>query len=120
MTRRVGETIEVQAAAAPDGEGEGGQPRVFLWRGRVYRVTSVVDHWQERSAWWRATAEGVPLDVAGAPRQVWRVAAQAGRSGAEGIYDLLLDPCAASTASTASTVSTAPAAPVWSLVRTQD
>ena len=117
MTRRVGETIEVQAAAAPDGEGEGGQPRVFLWRGRVYRVTSVVDHWQERSAWWRATAEGVPLDVAGAPRQVWRVAAQAGRSGAEGIYDLLLDPCAASTASTAPA---APAAPVWSLVRTQD
>ena len=80
-------------------------------------MTSVVDHWQERSAWWRATADGVPLEVAGAPRQVWRVAAQAGRCGSEGVYDLLLDPCAVSGGPAGSA---APAGPVWSLVRTQD
>lgn len=106
MTRRVGETIEVRTGSEEPAEDEGGAPQLFLWRGRLYQVLSVVDRWQERSAWWRATADGVPLDRAGAPRQVWRVTARPGRAGAEGIYDLRLDPCA----------SPSP----WSLLRTQD
>lgn len=114
MTRRVSEQIEVRLADEPcvpetgrpetdRTSGEGVAPAAFLWRGRVYRVTAVVDHWQERSPWWQATADGVPLEVAGAPRQVWRVSARPGRAGSDGVYDLGLDPCTD-----------------WSLLRTHD
>lgn len=60
MVRRYEEPIEVRASRA---EGEADAPAqvtpdAFLWRGRLYVVHEVLDHWQERRAWWRDALEG--------------------------------------------------------------
>lgn len=95
MVRRYDDAVEVR------GEGE---PRQFLWRGRLYVVRDVLAHWYERSAWWDgASARAVRGDGAdgaaggttrtgtrgaGGEREVWRVEASAGRSAGSGVYDL--------------------------------
>lgn len=88
MVRLVEEAIEVRVGD-PQPAG-GAAPEQFLWRGRLYRVTEVVDHWQERHAWWCSTGAGalaqVPLG-----REVWRVSAQRGRASSPGVYDLGVD-----------------------------
>ena len=99
MVRVVEEPIEVRVGGA--------SPEQFLWRGRLYRVTEVVDHWQERHAWWRSS-EGALAQVPLA-REVWRVSAQRGRAGAPGVYDLGVDGEGASGGSAG-----------WQLLRTQD
>ena len=43
MVRRYEESIEVRANDP--------QPEAFVWRGRLYVVRAVLDHWQERRAW---------------------------------------------------------------------
>lgn len=114
MVRLVEEAIEVRVGAwrtAAEGGGPGsGAPEQFLWRGRLYRVTEIVDHWQERRPWWRAAAER-PLAQVPLARQVWRVTASRGRCSEPGVYDLgadeeLEDGC--------------PGARGWLLLRTQD
>ena len=50
MVRRYEEPIEVRATAD---ETAGGAPDAFLWRGRLYIVREVLDHWKERRPWWR-------------------------------------------------------------------
>ncbi len=105
MVRRVDEPVEVrttqddgrlegglarpgrEAVGAPP-EGRPSAPTQFLWRGRLYRVTEVVDSWQERRDWWREALSERPLGEVSTARQVWRVQARAGRSAAPGIYDL--------------------------------
>ena len=98
MVRFVEETIEVRVgdpypsgSACGDDVGEGRRagcsPEQFLWRGRIYRVTGVLAHWQERHAWWRAAADR-PLSQVPLSRDVWRVEASPGRSSAPGVYDL--------------------------------
>lgn len=118
MVRLVEESIEVrlgepqrteadrQRGARQQGEG-GVAPEQFLWRGRLYRVIEVVDHWQERHPWWRAAAEQ-PLAQVPLARDVWRVEASRGRSSTPGVYDLGVD----------GGPSTAPSG--WLLLRTQD
>ncbi|WP_435198367.1 DUF6504 family protein [Janibacter sp. GS2] len=115
MVRLVEEPIEVRCAE-PQRTGAGCQPgeesaapEQFVWRGRLYRVTEVVDHWQERRPWWRSTAER-PLSQVPLAREVWRVSASRGRSSPPGVYDLGAD-------SAGDTVARAPA---WLLLRTQD
>lgn len=98
MVRLVEESIEVRVAEA--------SPEQFLWRGRLYRVTEVVDHWQERRAWWRSSG-GQPLSQVPLARDVWRVAASRGRSSPPGVFDLGVDGGASSSAE-------------WLLLRTQD
>jgi hypothetical protein len=118
VVRRYEEPIEVRAAA--DEESDPGVPSAFVWRGRLYVVREVLDHWQERRAWWRDTPDGPPdradrtpdradradrapgrravserqQAVVGAAceRQVWRVEASAGRMAGSGVYDLGADP----------------------------
>ncbi len=95
MVRLVEEAIEVRVAQAgeqrtPEGGQRDGVPDQFLWRGRLYRVTEVVDHWQERHDWWRE-AVSRPLDEVPLARRVWRVSASPGRSGRPGVYDLGVD-----------------------------
>jgi hypothetical protein len=106
MVRRYGDPVEVRA-----GQGEqvldGDPPGSFLWRGRVYRVRSILGHWRERRAWWtEAAARAVhgaevdPGDQAGTEsgpglaeeREIWRVEAGAGRLAAVGVFDLCRDP----------------------------
>lgn len=60
MVRRYEEPIEVRASRA-GGEADAPAqvtPDAFLWRGRLYVVHEVLDHWQERRAWWRDALEG--------------------------------------------------------------
>ena len=123
VVRRYEEPIEVRAAGeqtAPDGVSAGspGAPAAFLWRGRLYVVRQVLDHWKERRPWWRdalderrvpaavAAPSTVADDGASGPeagggvdllgdareRQVWRVEASAGRMAGTGVYDLGVDP----------------------------
>lgn len=107
MVRRVEEAIEVRVGET--------SPEQFLWRGRLYRVTEVVDHWQERHAWWRSSA-GQPLAQLPLAREVWRVSAQRGRSSSPGVYDLGVDSAAGDgTAGGGGSV-----AGGWLLLRTQD
>lgn len=80
MTRAAGETIEVRGAPGGDGPGEGGAPRAFLWRGRLFRVTGVVDHWREE-----------------APAEIWRVVARQGGADpavADAVFELRAEGCA--------------------------
>lgn len=92
MVRLIEETIEVRVGdpQRTGGDGLPGAPEQFLWRGRLYRVTEVVAHWQERHPWWRAAAEQ-PLARVPLARQVWRVEASRGRSSVPGVYDLGVD-----------------------------
>lgn len=100
MVRRYDEVIEVRETSTSG-------PALFLWRGRVYAVRSVLGHWRERRAWWLegATARLLGLDPVPSSwdepmseaetamadvleREVWRVEAGAGRSDTVGVYDL--------------------------------
>ena len=119
MVRLVEEDIEVRVAQTAQQQcaGEGGQrpdaPEQFLWRGRLYRVTEVVDHWQERRDWWREAAAR-PLDEVSLARQVWRVSASPGRSEVPGVYDLGVDTGAGRDPAAADRAAR------WLLLRTQD
>lgn len=124
MVRLVEETIEVRVGD-PQRTGEQGQlcdrssdrcraPEQFLWRGRLYRVSEVIAHWQERHPWWR-TATEQPLAQVPLARDVWRVTASRGRSSAPGVYDLGVDGTAADPGTGDRTPSSS-----WLLLRTQD
>lgn len=113
MVRRYEEPIEVRSAAAQTREAGSaadgpGAPDAFVWRGRLYVVREVLEHWQERRPWWRDALETVAAgaEVDGGPaggaepsgvlagareRQVWRVEASAGRMAGSGVYDLGAD-----------------------------
>lgn len=113
MVRLVEESIEVRLERTGEGcqRGDGSSaPEQFLWRGRLYRVIEVVDHWQERHPWWRAAVEQ-PLAQVPLARDVWRVEASRGRSSAPGVYDLGVDGGGARTD---------PGSSGWILLRTQD
>jgi hypothetical protein len=114
VVRRYEEPIEVRALAAQATPEAAPAPDAFVWRGRLYVVRQVLDHWKERRPWWRdalderrapaavATvgsgadggATGIGTDVLGdaRERQVWRVEASAGRMAGTGVYDLGVDP----------------------------
>jgi hypothetical protein len=80
--------------AAPAGPAH---PEQFLWRGRLYVVRSVLAHWVEIGAWWRARSpDGLPERIDDSGCQVWRVEASAGRGAALGVFDLTFDEAAAS------------------------
>lgn len=86
MVRRYDDPVEVRPVSGSDRPGQ------FLWRGRLYVVRDVLAHWVEVGAWWRPRgADGLPLRIDEAGRQLWRVEAATGRSAAPGVYDLAYD-----------------------------
>jgi hypothetical protein len=110
--RRYDDPVDVRKGMVDGSEG----PEQFLWRGRLWKVHSVLAHWVETGAWWEsagaraalgtetarppragAGAEGAALAVLPdltAEREVWRVEASRGRLSAEnggGVFDLLFD-----------------------------
>jgi hypothetical protein len=113
VVRRYEEPIEVRSAGQAREAGAAdapGAPDAFVWRGRLYVVREVLEHWQERRPWWRDALETVAsgteagdtpacggaepsgVVLAGArERQVWRVEASAGRMAGTGVYDLGAD-----------------------------
>lgn len=95
--RQYDEPVDVrEAVSAPDAEHC--RPEAFVWRGRLYLVRAVLDHWCQRSAWWRSTPEADPDGrcpaVDGGPpvvdleEEVWRVEAAPGRLLGTGVFDL--------------------------------
>jgi hypothetical protein len=85
--------------------GEAEDPDQFLWRGRLWKVRTVVAHWVETGPWWQGThddAQPAASDLV-AERELWRVEAGRG-SGARrsvrtaagdedtyGVFDLSFD-----------------------------
>lgn len=75
------------------GETEG--PDQFLWRGRLWKVRTVLAHWVETAPWWQSAAaqvgEGEAPASVGADllveRELWRVEAGRGISNT-GVFDL--------------------------------
>lgn len=80
MARVYGEPVEVQT-------WEDGRPARFVWRGRMYAVRAVIEHWVVNREWWRDP------DVApGQPEMLyWRVEAAAGLGLPSGPYELRRD-----------------------------
>lgn len=62
MARRILQNITVET------RGDG-QPAEFVWRGRLYRVAGLIEHWKESGSWWDGEAE----------RDVFRVVDASGR-----------------------------------------
>jgi hypothetical protein len=81
--RRIGEPVEPLAC--------GGPPMAFRWQGRRYVVGSVLSHWVETGAWWRAPSGvgGQPSGVPDPERQLWRV--EVCRGSSTGVFDLCED-----------------------------
>ena len=84
MSRVYGESVEVQTR-------EDGRPVGFEWRGRLYTVIAVQEHWMVNRDWWRESAP-VPAQP---ELQFWRVEASTG-TGATGTYELRRDIAAGS------------------------
>ena len=106
--RRYDDPVEVRRGwvEGPAHRGEG--PEQFLWRGRLWKVRSVLAHWVETGPWWQASgvravigsddvptspvAEAGPATDLLVERELWRV--EAGRGGGGdpgGIFDLSFD-----------------------------
>ena len=68
MARRILQNITVET------RGDG-QPAEFVWRGRLYTVAGLIEHWKESGSWWDGEPE----------RDVFRVVDASGR-----IFDCLL------------------------------
>jgi hypothetical protein len=80
MGRVYGEPVEVQTR-------EDGRPTRFVWRGRLYTVRSIVEHWVVNREWWQE-----PDPVPAQPElQFWRVEASAGQGLPVGVYELRRD-----------------------------
>ncbi|WP_270889139.1 DUF6504 family protein [Pedococcus sp. 5OH_020] len=94
VVRRYEELIEVRPAQDGTGHDQSAEdgarqcPGAFIWRGRLYVVRAVLDHWQERRPWWRDARDGADVLADARERQVWRVEASAGRAAGVGVYDL--------------------------------
>ena len=87
------------------GEGSEG-PEQFLWRGRLWKVRAVLAHWVETGPWWQGEAQRDDPAEAGSSitslgdllveRELWRVEAGRGATGAGGadpggVFDLSFD-----------------------------
>lgn len=74
-----------------------GMPAQFLWRGRLYVVREVLDHWTQTGAWWHSAVVAAmaggdpsqgPAGIDDDEREHWRIEAQAGRGGASVVVEL--------------------------------
>jgi hypothetical protein len=95
--RRYEEAVHVRGAV-----DEPARPSAFVWHERLYVIREVLGHWHERTSWWEADSAravlgeevrvGAASVLGGADgREVWRVAASAGRQAGTGTYDLGCD-----------------------------
>jgi len=65
-----------------------GRPTRFVWRGRLYTVLGVLDHWVISREWWKQ--QNPDLDTP-AEREFWRIEASAGRGARAATYELRHD-----------------------------
>jgi hypothetical protein len=67
-----------------------GRPLRFVWRGRLYVVRVILEHWVISREWWRDPAAGP-----GQPElEYWRVEAAPGQGAPARMYELRRDPAA--------------------------
>lgn len=89
MSRLYGEPVDVWAR--DDG------PARFAWRGRLYTVLRVLDHWVVSRDWWQQAPAGSREQAgardAGEPseHEFWRVEASGDRSAPPATYELRRD-----------------------------
>ena len=69
MSRTYAEPVDVGV--------QDGRPARFVWRGRLYTVLGVLDHWVISREWWKQ--QNPDLDTP-AEREFWRIEASPGRS----------------------------------------
>ena len=69
MSRTYAEPVDVGV--------QDGRPTRFVWRGRLYTVLGVLDHWVISREWWKQ--QDPDLDTP-AEREFWRIEASPGRS----------------------------------------
>jgi hypothetical protein len=92
MSRVYGEPVDVQARAD-------GRPLRFVWRGRLYTVRAILEHWVINREWWRAPGDpgdagkpGDAQDAGAGPGRLelvfWRVEAAPGQGMTPGVYEL--------------------------------
>jgi hypothetical protein len=93
--RQYDDPVEVRRGDAED-------PDQFLWRGRLWKVRTVVAHWVETGPWWPGAQDASATDPL-SERELWRVEAGRGpgplraaraATGDEqvwGVFDLSLD-----------------------------
>jgi hypothetical protein len=72
-----GEPVNVRAR-------DDGRPARFLWRGRLYAVSAILEHWVVNREWWRD-----PEAERGQPElEFWRVEASSGPAMTAGVHEL--------------------------------
>jgi len=75
-----GEPVNVQAR-------DDGRPVRFVWRGRLYSVSAILEHWVINREWWADPAP--PESAPGQPElEFWRVEASPGPGLTAGLYEL--------------------------------
>jgi hypothetical protein len=80
MSRLYGEPVNVQAR-------DDGRPARFVWRGRLYTVGAILEHWVINREWWQD-----PEAEPGQPElEFWRVEASPGQGMTAGVYELRRD-----------------------------
>ncbi len=119
--RHYDDPVEVRKGRVPGSGGPVEGPEQFLWKGWLWKVSAVLAHWVETGPWWQSRevapvlGADQPVDQpadqpadqppgpaagqAGAPcvhdllaeREVWRVEAGRGQTGATGVFDLVFD-----------------------------
>lgn len=108
--RRYDDPVEVRRGLVAGAGGSVEGPEQFLWKGRLWKVCSVVAHWVETGPWWQSGAVAPVLGAEPAQqgtsqpaasvhdllgeREVWRVEAARGlaATGAgRGVFDLTFD-----------------------------
>lgn len=78
MSRLYGDPVEVWTTD--------GRPSRFVWRGRLYTVLRVLEHWVATRDWWR---DRNPDAEEPGEREFWRVEATPDRE--VGVYELRFD-----------------------------
>ena len=97
MNRAYGEPVNVQAR-------DDGRPARFVWRGRLYTVRAILEHWVVNREWWQDRGPPKPPGPTGptgatGPRpgqpepgqpdlEFWRVEASPGQGMTAGVYEL--------------------------------
>jgi Domain of unknown function (DUF6504) len=103
--RRYDDPVDVRRGRV---NGTGGGPvegpEQFVWKGRLWKVHTVLAQWVETGPWWHSSgvhavlgtedrSEGRTTELV-AEREVWRVEAAKGpatAAGGLGVFDLVLD-----------------------------
>jgi len=80
MSRVHGEPVNVQAR-------DDGRPARFVWRGRLYTVRAILEHWVLNREWWQDPgAERSQPEL-----EFWRVEASPAQGMTAGVYELRRD-----------------------------